>query len=194
MSDGVAKCHTPESPSRAPEPCLPVLSQKGVPLKHGKLSTLALPLLHLWTGRYHTSPVDDSCFLTLTLCWIGRLHTNPIRSRVHTPPVPSGSAVLGEHLPRIRCRRRHELLLILKVLILLMEKLPLSELFLCPSWVCRQSLHLGRPIVGKEVDPVCHRLVLGAFLDHQNHSLNFHLLFGWYSSTLQGRRLRCGML
>ena len=85
------KCRTPESPPRALEPCRPVSSQMGVPLKHGKLSTLAHPLLHFWTRSYHTSPVDDSCFLTLTLCWIGRLHTNPIRSRVHTPPVPSGS-------------------------------------------------------------------------------------------------------
>ena len=96
MSDGVAKCHTPESSPRALEPCLPVLSQIGVPLKHGKLSTLAHPLLRHWTRRYHTSPVDDSCCLTLTLCWVGRSHTNPIRSRVHTPPVPSGSAVLGK--------------------------------------------------------------------------------------------------
>ena len=56
MSDGVAKCHTLESPSLALEPCLPVLSQRGVPLKHGKVSTLAHPLLHHWTGRYHTSP------------------------------------------------------------------------------------------------------------------------------------------
>ena len=69
-------------------------------------------------GRYHSSPVDDSRFLALTLCWIGRLHTNPIRLRVHTPPVLSGSAVFGKHLPRIRRRRRHELLLILKMLIL----------------------------------------------------------------------------
>ena len=46
---------------------------------------------------------------------------------------PSGSALLGKHLPRIRRRRRHELQLILKMLILLMEKLPLSELFLCQA-------------------------------------------------------------
>ena len=38
-------------------------------------------------------------------------------------PYPTGlrgSAFLGKHLPRIRCRRRHELLLILKMLTLLM--------------------------------------------------------------------------
>ena len=115
-------------------------------------------------------PVDDSCFLTLTLCWIGRLHTNPIRSRVHTPPVPSGSAVLGKHLPRICCRRRHELLLILKMLILLMEKLSLSELFLCPSWVCRQGLHLGRPVVYRRWILCAIVSSWGVFLGHQNHS------------------------
>ena len=38
----------------------------------------------------------------------------------------------------------------------------------------------------KEVDLVHHRLVLEVFLGHQNHSLNFHLLYGWYSATLQG--------
>ena len=106
-------------------------------------------ILHFIIGPGVTTPVllMTHAFLALTLCWIGRLHTNPIRSRVHTPLVPSGSAVLGKLLPRIRCRRRHELLLILKMLILLMEELPLSELLLCPSWVCRQSLHLGRPVV-----------------------------------------------
>ena len=69
------------------------------------LSTLALPSFYIIGpgGRYHTSPVDDSFFLTLTLFWIGRLHTNPIRSRIHTPPVPTGFAVLGKHLPTIRC-------------------------------------------------------------------------------------------
>ena len=36
-------------------------------------------------------------------------YTNPIRSRVHTPSVPSGTAVLGKYLPRIRRRSRHEL-------------------------------------------------------------------------------------
>ena len=46
----------------------------GVPFEHEKLSTLAHPLLYQWTGRYHTSPVDGSCFLTLSLRWIGRLH------------------------------------------------------------------------------------------------------------------------
>ena len=35
----------------------------------------------------------------------------------------------------------------------------------------------------KEVDLVYHRLVLEVFLGHQNHSLNFHLLYGWYSVT-----------
>ena len=39
-----------------------------------------------------------------------------------------------------------------------------------------------------------HCLVLRVFLGHQNHSLNFHLRYGWYSSTLQGRRLRLGKL
>ena len=177
----MAKCHSriAATSSGTLSSCL---SQMGVPFKNGKLSTLAHPLLHHWTGRYHTSAVDDSCFLTLTLCWIGRLHTNPIRSRVHTPPVRSGSAVLGKHLPRISCRRGHELQLILKMLILLMESLPLSELFLCglpPELAPRPSSRL------QEVDPVCHRLVLGVFLGHQNHSVNFHLLYGWYSSTLQ---------
>ena len=100
MSDGVDKCHTPEWLPRALEPCLPVLSQMGVPLKHGELSTPAHPLLRHWTGRYHTSPVDDSCFLTLTLCWVGRLHTNPIRSHVHTPPVQSGSGGPREALAK----------------------------------------------------------------------------------------------
>ena len=38
----------------------------------------------------------------------------------------------------------------------------------------------------KEVDLVYHRLVLEVFLGHQNHSLNFHLVYGWYSATLQG--------
>ena len=82
------------------------------------------------------------------LCWIGRLHTNPIRSRVHTPPVPSGSVVLGKHLPRIRRRRCHELLLILKVLILLMETLPLSELIVrAQAGFAVKACHLGCPIV-----------------------------------------------
>ena len=36
-------------------------------------------------------------------------YTNPIRSRVHTPSVPSGTAVLGKYLPKIRRRSRHEL-------------------------------------------------------------------------------------
>ena len=106
---------------------------------------------------------------------------------------PSGFAILGKNLLRIRCRRRHELLLILKVLILLMEKLPLSELVLCPSWVCFKGLDLGRPVVYR-CGSCVPRLVLGVFLGHQNHSLNFHLLYGWYSSTLQGRRLRRGTL
>ena len=91
-------------------------------------------------GRYHSSPVDESCFLTLTLCWIGRLHTNPIRSRVHSPRGP-------QWIRRPRDARAKELLLILEMLILLMEKLPLIELFLCTNWVFRQSLHLGRPVV-----------------------------------------------
>ena len=60
MSGGVTKCHTPESPLQALELRLPVLFQMGVPLKHGKLSTQAHPSFYHWTGRYHTSPVDDS--------------------------------------------------------------------------------------------------------------------------------------
>ena len=46
----------------------------------------------------------------------------------------------------------------------------------------------------KEVDLVCHRLVLGVFLGHQNQLVNFHILYGWYSATLQERRLRSDML
>ena len=38
----------------------------------------------------------------------------------------------------------------------------------------------------KEVDLEYHRLVLEVFLGHQNHSLNFHLLYVWFSATLQG--------
>ena len=42
---------------------------------------------------------------------VGLGDCTPIRSvPVHTPPVPSGSAILGKNLPRIRCRHRHELL------------------------------------------------------------------------------------
>ena len=114
-----------------------------------------------------------------------QLHTNPIHSRVHTPPVPSGSVVLGKHLPRIRRRRRHELLLILKVLILLVEKLPLSE-FSCAQAGFAAKAGTWAVQSFKEVDLVYHRLVLEVFLGHQNHSLNFHLLYGWYSVTLQG--------
>ena len=42
-SDGVAKCHTLESLLRVLELRPPVFFQMGVPLKHGKLSTLAHP-------------------------------------------------------------------------------------------------------------------------------------------------------
>ena len=38
----------------------------------------------------------------------------------------------------------------------------------------------------KDVDLVHHRLVLEVFLGHQNQMLNFHLLYGWSSATLQG--------
>ena len=150
FGNDVAKCHTPESSSRVLGLCLPVLCQVGVPSQFGKLTTLAHPSSSHWTGRYHTSLVRCSCILILTSCWIGRLHTtNPVRSRIHTPLVPSGFAVLGKHSPKICCRRRHELLLILKVLTLLVKKLPLGEFFLRPRWVCSQFSHLGRPIVDR---------------------------------------------
>ena len=37
----------------------------------------------------------------------------------------------------------------------------------------------------KEVDLGRHRLVLEVFLSHQNHSLSFHLRYGWYSAALK---------
>ena len=43
MSGDVAKCHAPESPLQALELRFPILFQMGVPLKQGKLSTLAHP-------------------------------------------------------------------------------------------------------------------------------------------------------
>ena len=59
--------------------------------RFGKLSTLAHPSSYHWTGRYHTSPVDGSCFLdsVVVLDWASYTPI-PIRSRIHTPLVPSG--------------------------------------------------------------------------------------------------------
>ena len=63
-----------------------------------------------------------------------------------------------------------------------------------PKLGLQTKLEPGLSNRSEEVDLVCHRLVLGVFLGHQNHSLNFYLLYGWYSATLQGRWLRCDML
>ena len=159
-------------------------------LKHGKLSTLAHPSFYHWTGRYHSIPVDGSCFLILSFYWIGRLHTNPIRSRVHTPPVPSGSTVFGKHLPRTPPRAAVDIEDADTVdgEVATERTVPELKLGLQPKLAPGPSCRL------KGVDLVCHRLVLGVFLGHQNHSLNFHLLCGWYFAALRGRRLRCGML
>ena len=102
-------------------------------------------------------------------------------------PSSSGSTFQGS----VR-RRRHKLLLILKDAdtvdgeVATERTVPVPKLGLPPELAPGPSSRL------LEVDPVCHRLVLGVFLNHQNHSVNFHLLFGWYSSTLKGRRLRRG--
>ena len=60
-----------------------------------------------------------------------------------------------------------------------------------PKLGLQPELALGPSSRLKEVDPVCRRLVLGVVLGHQNHSLNFHLLYGWFSATLQGLWLHC---
>ena len=121
-------------------------------------------------------------------------HTNPIRSRVHTPRVPSGSAVLGKHLPRIRCRRRQRAAVDIEDADTVDGEVATERTVHVPKLGLPQELAYGPSSRLLEVDPVCHRLVLGVFLNHQNHSVNFHLLYGWYSSTLQGRRLRRGTL
>ena len=59
------------------------------------------------------------------------------------------------------------------------QTVPVPKLDLPPT------LELGLSNRLKEVDLERHRLALGLFLIHQNHSLSFHLRYGWYSVTPQ---------
>ena len=149
---------------------------------------------HHWTGRYHTNPVDSSCFLTFVavLDWAVTHQSDPFPCPYSTGPQwirrpreapakdPSSmsprAAVDTEDADTVDGEVATERIV------------PVPNLGLPPKLAAGPS---SRP---KEVDRVCHRLVLGVFLGHQNHSLNFHLLYGWYSATLQGRRPRCGTL
>ena len=155
----------------------------GVPSKQGKLSTLAHPSFYHQIGRYRSRPVDDSRFLALTLCWTGRLHTNPIRSRIlrRSPVDPSSSGALAKDPSSTSPRAAVDI----EGGDTVDGEVVTERIVLVPKLALQPKLAPGLSNRVKEVDLVCHRLVLEVFLGHQNHSLNFHLLYGWYSATLQ---------
>ena len=136
--------------------------------------------------RYHSHPVDDSRFLALMLCWIGRLHTNPIRFRVHTPRVPSGSVVLGKHLAKDPSSTSPRAAADIEDADPVDGEVATERIVPVPKLGLQPKLAPGLSNRSEEVDLENHRFVLEVFLGHQDHSLNFHLLYGWYFATLQG--------
>ena len=114
-------------------------------------------------------------------------HTNPIRSCVHTPPVPSRIRRPGEALPKGQLSTSPRAAVDIESAAFVDEEVAIGRTYSCAhAGSAARACTWAVLVVQKRCDLVCHRLVLGVFLGHQNHSLNFHLLYGSYSSALQG--------